>query len=535
MKKINTIIYTLLIILLSTGQLYAQKIINGLSMPESVVSDGKRFFVSNQGQDVFSKDGDGFITEISVDGKIITYKFAPLDGVLNAPKGMVILNNILYVADIERIVGFDLNTRKTVFNLTVPNAGLLNDLYRLSDSLIGVTDTQTGNIYSINTKTSTLEILGNVPYANGINYNPKNDLLVVCTNGAHYGDGEIVSKKLSDKTASFTPLPNISNGFFDGIEFVNDSTLLISDWVTFPVKGFGKLWLYDLNTMTSEMILTTESPADIYYDKHTNKIYIPQMLHNRVIITDLEHAHGDDCLVKYNQLYQYGIAQAFVGGMYEGSLPVSDLKLKGNFGLGAPDMLDGELTMNGGKMFQTKATGETSEVADNHKTALAFITFFKADKVFYVNETTAQRDLFVKIGEYLENKNGMYAIRITGQFDEVEARAFPPVKELPYAPLASMLDKQKLFNYANTQGVLIGYHLPNYINGINFEGFHFHFLSDDYSQGGHVLNFKAQRLKIEISELNNFTLDIPTNEIFKTFDFKNINKTDLQKVEKGRD
>jgi len=92
---------------------FSQQIINGFAMPESVTLDGKRFFVSNQGQDVFSKDGDGFISEISEDGKLIELKFLPQKGVLHAPKGMTVADGILYVADLDRIVGFDIKTKKT--------------------------------------------------------------------------------------------------------------------------------------------------------------------------------------------------------------------------------------------------------------------------------------------------------------------------------------------------------------------------------------------------------------------------------------
>jgi hypothetical protein len=65
---------------------FSQQVTNGFAMPESITSNGKRFFVSNQGQDVFSKDGDGFISEISADGKLVNPKLLPVTGVLNAPK-----------------------------------------------------------------------------------------------------------------------------------------------------------------------------------------------------------------------------------------------------------------------------------------------------------------------------------------------------------------------------------------------------------------------------------------------------------------
>lgn len=222
---------------------FSQQNINGFSMPESVTSDGKRFFVSNQGPDVFSKDGDGFISEISAEGKLISLKFLPQKGVLNAPKGMTIAGNILYVADLDRVVGFDLNTRKTVFEITIPEAKVLNDICRLEEGFIAVTETVSGNIYKVSTKTKSFDIIENLSTANGIAYNPNTNHLVVCTNGKNYGDGSVYIKSGNE---DFKELSNIANGFFDGIECTDDNHLLISDWITFPVKGFWKLWQYDL-------------------------------------------------------------------------------------------------------------------------------------------------------------------------------------------------------------------------------------------------------------------------------------------------
>lgn len=84
---------------------------------------------------------------------------------------------------------------------------------------------------------------------------------------------------------------------------------------------------------------------------------------------------------------------AFVGGLLRGSLPIKDLKLKGDFGLGAPDILEGEMTILNGISYQTKASCETVELDIEYKTAGATVRFFKADTIFYVNEATEQKDL----------------------------------------------------------------------------------------------------------------------------------------------
>ncbi len=82
------------------------------------------------------------------------------------------------------------------------------------------------------------------------------------------GEGSVYIKNGNE---DFKELSNIANGFFDGIEWLDDTHLLISDWVTFPVKDFGKLWVYDLAKQSSQSYFTGESTADIYYNPANQK------------------------------------------------------------------------------------------------------------------------------------------------------------------------------------------------------------------------------------------------------------------------
>ncbi|WP_340062978.1 acetolactate decarboxylase [Ascidiimonas aurantiaca] len=508
---------------------FSQQVINGFSMPESIISDGKRFFVSNQGQDFMNKDGGGFISEISADGKIVNQRFLPVTGVLNAPKGMTIVNNILFVADLDRVAGFNIDNRQTVFELIIEGAKLLNDICQLEDGFIAVTETVSGNIYKVNINSKSVEIIANIPTVNGIAYNQKTKQLLVCSNGENYGDGSIY---LKSDNSEFEELPNITNGFFDGIEWIDNDHILISDWITFPVNGSGKLWIYDLKDQQSQFNITEESIADIFYDIETSKIYMPQMLHNRVLISDWEQLSKTQDRI--NHFYNYGVIDAFIGGLYRGTLPLKDLKLKGDFGLGAPDMLNGELTIVDGRAYQTMATGETVELDNDHLTSFASVTFFKADTTFIQNLFSDKSTVLNTIEKILPNKNKMYAIKISGKFEHLKTRAFPPVENEPFPKLANILDQQQFFDYQYTDGTLIGFFLPSYLNGINAGGFHFHFLSNDRKKGGHILEFAGKDLKIEIATLKTFEMNTPNDKAFQNFEFIKTENESLRKVEQGK-
>ncbi|POY36160.1 acetolactate decarboxylase [Solitalea longa] len=235
----------------------------------------------------------------------------------------------------------------------------------------------------------------------------------------------------------------------------------------------------------------------------------------------------------FNKFYQYGVADAFIGGLYKGTLLLKDLKQHGNFGLGAPDLLDGELIILDGKVYQTKANGETVKAYNSSTTSLSFVTFFKADTSFVVNDLISQKNASTTIMNFLRNKNGMYAIKITGRFNKIKTRAFPPFKQEPFPPLSSILDKQQFFNFENIEGTLVGFYLPSYLNGVSISGLHFHFLSNDKKHGGHVLDYEGNGFKVEIARLYGFQLDEQNDPALQHFEFKKTANESLEKVEKG--
>ncbi|UKJ06446.1 acetolactate decarboxylase [Solitalea lacus] len=236
---------------------------------------------------------------------------------------------------------------------------------------------------------------------------------------------------------------------------------------------------------------------------------------------------------RFNHFYQYGVADAFIGGLYKGSLTLKELKQHGNFGLGAPNLLDGELIILDGKVYQSKANGETIEPNNQTTTSLSFVTFFKADTSFTVKDELNQKNFSTSIMNFLKDKNGMYAIKITGKFNTVKTRAFPPFSQEPFPPLSTVLDKQQFFNLQNIDGTLIGFYLPGYLNSVSISGLHFHFLSNDKKHGGHVLDYGGSNFRIEIARLYGFQLDEQNDPSLQRFEFKKQVNESLDKVEKG--
>jgi acetolactate decarboxylase len=232
-------------------------------------------------------------------------------------------------------------------------------------------------------------------------------------------------------------------------------------------------------------------------------------------------------------LFQYGVANAFIDGLYEGQLAMDQLLQQGNFGIGAPNRIDGELTIIDGKAYQSRANGETFEAPKTLMTPFAFVTTFRADTVATLTAIHDLKELFAQIESLLPNPNAIYAVRIKGLFSTVRTRAFPAVDRPPFKPLAQLLDQQQFFDWSATEGDMVGFYIPGYLSGLNIVGLHFHFLSKNRKSGGHVVQVQAKELVIAIEQVQEFRLLPLDSKDFSQFKFDGQNSPNLQKIEKG--
>lgn len=261
-------------------QLNAQQVIDSLAGPESVIKVGKRLFVSNL--------KGGFISEIALDGKFIRREFQKT--LLKSPKGLAVIENTIYVTDITRIVGFNIKSGEQVFEFSVPEATFLNDLCVIDNNRLGVTDSKTNKIHLINILKKKSIYVGSVFGANGITYNKKTKQLYVCGVGPDWnGMGKLYSNDLNKTDPVFTEIQNSPTGFFDGIEFIDTEQLLVDDG-----KNNGRLIVYNLKTQTYISYTIHNGAADLFYDKTSKKVYIPDVSANRILILKIKDLKKDN-------------------------------------------------------------------------------------------------------------------------------------------------------------------------------------------------------------------------------------------------
>lgn len=257
--------------------------------PESVVRYKDYYLVSNLGValDPDTPDGDGTISVINVDGSGLIQDF--ITG-LDSPKGLKIINDLLYVCDLTHLKVFNIETQVMIQSFSFQDEGvtLLNDITDLDSDgeTVYVTATRTNRIFKINIFSGEKEevvVEGvTLKQTNGLALDTANNLLYMVEFGESDGSGaRIVKINLEDNSGQL--LGGGTTGLlYDGVALV-DTTLYVSDWS----HRLFSLDLTDPNSTPTQLQPNLNGPADILYDNEFNRIVIPSVTAHEIVFYDL--------------------------------------------------------------------------------------------------------------------------------------------------------------------------------------------------------------------------------------------------------
>ncbi|MBU1665531.1 MAG: hypothetical protein KKG92_09030 [Gammaproteobacteria bacterium] len=286
MRRFLLLLLASLAIPAQAASVTVEKTIAGFSSPESVVVSGDDVFVSNLGikLEPMEKDGDGFISKLDRQGNIKVLRWADK---LNAPKGLLAVNGVLYVADIDRVLGFRQRDGKQVFELDLAASGakFLNAFARYDNRRLLLSSTDLGKVFVIDLPGHRYgEIKFDTPPIgpNGLK-KLGNRLIVVEWGSDNQANGKVKTYLLDGFAAklekTWEPSPA---GYFDGVVSLGANRWLISNWVKFEPAGL----LHVLDTRTGQISVANEKtplsgPADLFLDDQ-GKLWVPGMMEGKV-------------------------------------------------------------------------------------------------------------------------------------------------------------------------------------------------------------------------------------------------------------
>lgn len=234
-------------------------------------------------------------------------------------------------------------------------------------------------------------------------------------------------------------------------------------------------------------------------------------------------------------IFQVSLLQGLTLGDYYGSVSVSELKQRGDIGIGTFDALNGELIMVDGKVYRAAGDGSVEEVPDDETVPFANVTFLDADETLSLSGISDYNALCAELDELVAKRgeNRFYVIRIDGTFGEMNVRS-EYAQEEPYEPLVDVLKHdQTFFDYTDIEGTVVGLYCPPYMSDLNAVGWHLHFISKDKTRGGHVLGLSFEEATIIWDNTDGFEMRLPQNEMFNGFDLTVDQSEDIEDIETG--
>lgn len=244
-------------------------------------------------------------------------------------------------------------------------------------------------------------------------------------------------------------------------------------------------------------------------------------------------SYATTSVAERESLNQIALLQSLAQGYFGGTVKVRDMRSLGDIGIGTFEGLNGEMIMLDGTVYQ--ALGDGRVIVADDKTAVPYgtVTYFDDDVALELRDVK-NKDSFEKILNDEVKKcgeNSFYMIKLHTVFSSVLFRS-EYGSQKPYPTLVEALKgKQTEFTAKNIKGTLVGLYCPNYMGGLNTPGWHFHFISDDKKQGGHILELSLKQGTVLFDKTDKFTMILHEDPEFHQMNLAKDMSKDIKSAE----
>ncbi len=230
-------------------------------------------------------------------------------------------------------------------------------------------------------------------------------------------------------------------------------------------------------------------------------------------------------------LFQVSTSGSLVEGVYSEAVTCAQILQHGDFGLGTFTGLDGEMVVLDGAIYRVQGNGKVSPATPEAGAPFAVVTCFSPSADLPIEPVASFPELVRVCDGHRRSDNLFYAFRLDGRFSHVRTRAVSPPPD--HGRLIDAAKSQKEFDFEDAVGTLVGIYSPSFSGAFSVAGYHFHFLSDDRTQGGHLLDVSAVSLRLQLQELDAFHLALPETETFLQADLSKDATAALKQAEGG--
>ncbi|KAL1405887.1 hypothetical protein Q8F55_007567 [Vanrija albida] len=220
-----------------------------------------------------------------------------------------------------------------------------------------------------------------------------------------------------------------------------------------------------------------------------------------------------------NEITQYSHIAALSAGVASNGTRIARVLAHGDLGLGTWPHIAGEMVVLDGVAYRATADGKVSTPPGNTQTPFAAVTRFVPER----NATGT----IANFSDFTTHLEGWYGGNLTHHFAsyrldgvwDLRIRA-PGGQNHTLEPIAAVVARQTEFNHTRIAGTMVGFRTPKYAAEINAAGDHLHFISDDRSVAGHVLEFASVgAVKIQVAKVLRYSVEVPTFDEYEEATF----------------
>lgn len=238
-----------------------------------------------------------------------------------------------------------------------------------------------------------------------------------------------------------------------------------------------------------------------------------------------------------NKIYQVATLQSLILGYFKKVIDVDELLKHGNIGLGTFENVNGEMIVVDGHCYQAKNDGSVTEVEKTMGVPFAAVEKLNGDRKFAIDKADSIDELKTILNNKIEEKfglNSMHIARIDGRYESVSARSESEFASQHIELKKVLSNTQKDFYFKNVEGTIVALYYPDYMDGINAPGWHFHFVSNDRKHGGHVFDLRLSNATVVIDKISNIEIKLPCEPSFDTYSLKQASNKDIKLVEQNK-
>jgi acetolactate decarboxylase len=205
--------------------------------------------------------------------------------------------------------------------------------------------------------------------------------------------------------------------------------------------------------------------------------------------------------------FQVGTLDALIAGRFDGDATLGELLDHGTLGLGTVQHLGGELIVIDGDAFVARVDGSLEQVPRSLKTPFAVVTDFSPSRRTELSSVDFAA-LTAAIDEMGFDPDVVVSLRVEGTFSDLVVRSVPEQRP-PYRPLSEVVHDQHEWTLEEANGTLVGFRFPDRTAGVEVPGYHLHFIAQDRTTGGHVVDLSIDHAVIEVDASSQLHVELP--------------------------